>query len=156
MPICPKWITHNSLSLRCHTHGPFAKHLMHMAHKSENTSEVVLWLVELYRISGRRVSLSLTFRLETKRPWYQTPSRKKKAVDFTTVTTNAYWNQLNAEFAEVWANERSELWLVVWHVSQTASWSGLDQWTNESCHGFQTFTLQTTHDMTDFDLLDIF
>ncbi len=33
---------------------------------------------------------------ETKMPWSQTPSRKKKAVVFTTVTTNAYQGQLNA------------------------------------------------------------
>ncbi len=30
------------------------------------------------------VSRSLTFRLETKMPWHQTPSRKKKAILFTT------------------------------------------------------------------------
>ncbi len=85
-----------SLSLRRHAHGPLAKRLMHMA-----SSEVVVGLVRLYRISGRRVSRSLTFRLETKMPWCQTLSRKKKAVVFTTVTTNAYQGQLNAEFSKV-------------------------------------------------------
>ncbi len=34
-------------------------------------------------------------------PWRQTPSRKKKAVVFTNVTTNAYQDQLNAGFSEV-------------------------------------------------------
>ncbi len=63
--------------------------------------EVVVGLVELYRISGRRVSRSLTFHLETKMPWCQTPSRKKKAVVFTTVTTNAYQDQINAGFSKV-------------------------------------------------------
>ncbi len=47
------------------------------------------------------MSRSLTFRLETKRPWRQTPSRKKKAVVFTTVTTSACQNQLHAEFSKV-------------------------------------------------------
>ncbi len=47
------------------------------------------------------VSRSLTFRLETKMPWHQTPSRKKKAVVFTTVTTNAYQNQLNTGVSKV-------------------------------------------------------
>ncbi len=47
------------------------------------------------------VSRSLTFRLETKIPWRQTPSRKKKAVVFTTVTTNAYQDQINAGLSKV-------------------------------------------------------
>ncbi len=40
---------------------------------------------------------------ETKMPWRQTPSRKKKAVVFTTVTTNSLTNQgqLNAGFSKV-------------------------------------------------------
>ncbi len=47
------------------------------------------------------VSRSLTFCLETKKPWRQTPSKKKKAVVFTNVTANAYQSQLNAEFSKV-------------------------------------------------------
>ncbi len=47
------------------------------------------------------MSRSLTFRLETKMPWRQTLSRKKKAVVFTNVTTSAYQDQLNAEFSKV-------------------------------------------------------
>ncbi len=47
------------------------------------------------------MSRSLKFRLETKMPWHQTPSRKKKAVVFTTVTTNAYQDQINAGFSKV-------------------------------------------------------
>ncbi len=43
----------------------------------------------------------LTFHLETKMLWRQTPSRKKKAVVFTNVTTNAYQGQLNAGFSKV-------------------------------------------------------
>ncbi len=40
------------------------------------------------------MSRSLTFRLETKMPRRQTPSSKKKAVVFTTVTMSAYQYQL--------------------------------------------------------------
>ncbi len=97
------------------------------------------------------VSRSLTFCLETKMPWCQTPSRKKKSIGFTNVTTNAYQDQLNAGFSKVceifkvfkirprvshtglllWRHfhaprrdaERNKLWLVVWHVGQTTSWS---------------------------------
>ncbi len=47
------------------------------------------------------MSRSLTFRLETKMPWCQTPSRKKKSVVFTTVTTDAYHDQLNAGISKV-------------------------------------------------------
>ncbi len=47
------------------------------------------------------VSRSLTFRLETKMPWCQTPLRKKKAVMFTNMTANAYQSQLNAGFSKV-------------------------------------------------------
>ncbi len=46
------------------------------------------------------MSHSLTLRLETKMPWCQTPSRKKKAVVFTTVMTNAYQDQINARFSK--------------------------------------------------------
>ncbi len=46
------------------------------------------------------MSRSLTFHLETKMPWRQTPSRKKKAVVFTTVTRNAYHDQINAGFSK--------------------------------------------------------
>ncbi len=42
------------------------------------------------------VSQSFTFRLETKMLWRQTPSRKKKAVEFATAITNAYQDQINA------------------------------------------------------------
>ncbi len=44
---------------------------------------------------------SLTFRLETKMLWRQTPSRKGKALAFTTVTMSAYQDQLNAGFSKV-------------------------------------------------------
>ncbi len=47
------------------------------------------------------MSCSLPFHLETKMLWRQTPSRKKKAVVFTTVMTNAYQDQINAGFSKV-------------------------------------------------------
>ncbi len=46
------------------------------------------------------MSRSLKFRLETKMPWRQTPSRKKDVV-FTNVMTNAYQDQLHAGFSKV-------------------------------------------------------
>ncbi len=170
-----------SLNLRRHAHRTLAKHLMHMAHLSGNTSGVSKLSSDLLNYTGYRpkkkkkkkkkriiqdiretcVSRSLTFRLETKMPWRQTPSLKKKAVVFTTVMTSAYQDQPNAGFSKVceifkslqrrifkirsrflhtglllWRHfhapkrdtERNELWLVVWHVAQTASWAGLGQW----------------------------
>ncbi len=120
------------------------------------------WIIQDFRKTC--VSRSLTFRLETKMPQRQTPSRKKKAVVFI-ATMSAYQDQLNAGFSKVceifkvrsieslkyvrefhtlsyythglvlWWHfhaqerdaERNELWLVVWHVGQTASWAGLGQ-----------------------------
>ncbi len=57
------------------------------------------WIIQDFRETC--VSRSLTFRLETKMPWRQTLSWKKKAVVFTTVTTSAYQDQLNAGFSKV-------------------------------------------------------
>ncbi len=98
------------------------------------------WIIQDFRETC--VSRSLTFCLETKMPWSQTLSRKKKAVVFTTVTPSAYQGQLNAGVSEVSSSlkyirefhtpvcnygdistnpkrdaERIELWLVAWHVS---------------------------------------
>ncbi len=47
------------------------------------------------------MSRLFSVRRETKMPWRQSPSRKKKAVVFTDVTTNAYQGQLNAGFSKV-------------------------------------------------------
>ncbi len=57
------------------------------------------WIIQDFRETC--VSRSLKFRLETKMPWCQTPSQKKKAVMFTNVTTSAYQDQLNAGFSKV-------------------------------------------------------
>ncbi len=86
-------------------------------------------------------------------PWRQTPSRKKKAIVFTNETTSTCQYQLHAGFSKVceifkirprvshiglllWRHfhapkrdaEGNDLWLVVWHVGQTASWAGFGQW----------------------------
>ncbi len=92
------------LSLRRHAHRPLAERLMHMTHKSGNTSRVwshhrIGWIIQDFRETC--VSRSLPFRLETKMPWRQTPSRKKKAVVFTTVMMSAYQGQINAGFSKV-------------------------------------------------------
>ncbi len=47
------------------------------------------------------MSRSLTFHLETKMLWHQTPSQKKKAIGFTNVIAKAYYDQLNAGFSKV-------------------------------------------------------
>ncbi len=57
------------------------------------------WIIQDFRETC--VSRSLTFRLETKMPWCQTPSRKKKAVVFTNVTMSTYQDQLNTGFSKV-------------------------------------------------------
>ncbi len=61
------------------------------------------WIIQEFRkcVCVACVSRSLTSRLETKMPWSQTPSRKKKAVVFTAVTTNAYQDQINAGFSKI-------------------------------------------------------
>ncbi len=131
----------------------------------------ICWIIQDFQETC--VSRSLTFRLETKMPWRQTPSRKKKAVVFTAVTTNAYQDQLNAGFSKV-----CEIFKVhgivslkyVWefytpvcycgdtstHRNVTLNKTNCD-WlfdmsvkrhhgralANESCHGFQTFSRQS-------------
>jgi len=57
------------------------------------------WILQDFRETF--VSRSLTFRLETKMLWRQTPSQKKRAIAFTTVTTSAYQDQLNTGFSKV-------------------------------------------------------
>ncbi len=47
------------------------------------------------------MSRSLTLHLETKMPWRQNPSRKKKAFEFSNVTANAYQCQLNHGFSKI-------------------------------------------------------
>ncbi len=75
---------------------------MHMAHLSGNTCVEcrslcrIGWIIQDFRETC--VLCSLTFRLEIKMPWRQTPSRKKNAVMFTNVMTNAYQDQINAGF----------------------------------------------------------
>ncbi len=145
---------------------------MHMVHLSGNTSVVSKSSSDWLNYTGfpeTCVSRSLMYRLETKMPWCQTPSRKKKAIVFINVTANAYQGQLNVGFSKVceifkvrsiesfkyirefhallfWWHfhapkrdaERNKLWLVVWHVGQTASWAGLGQWMRPSIPDLQS------------------
>ncbi len=57
------------------------------------------WILQDFQ--EKRVWWSLTFYLETKMSWRQTPSCKKKAVVFTTVTMSISQDQLNARFSKV-------------------------------------------------------
>ncbi len=53
------------------------------------------WIIQDFR------ECVVFFNLETKRPWHQTPLRKKKAVVFTNVIANTYQSQLNVGFSKV-------------------------------------------------------
>ncbi len=57
------------------------------------------WIIKDFQ--EKCMSRSLTFCLETKMPWCQTPSSKKRAVMFKTMTMSAYQDQLNAGFSKV-------------------------------------------------------
>ncbi len=59
------------------------------------------WIIQDFRETC--VSRSLTFRVETKMPWRQSPSWKKKCDEkmFINVTRNAYRSRLNAGFQKV-------------------------------------------------------
>ncbi len=78
---------------------------MHMVHLSGYTSVVsksrrrIGWILEDFRETC--VSCSLTFCLETKMPWHQTPSQRRKLSRSTNVTANAYQSRLNAGFSKV-------------------------------------------------------
>ncbi len=86
-----------SLSLRRHAHGPLAKRLETL--QECRSRRRIGWIIQDFQETC--MSRSLTFRLETKMPWRQTPSGKKKAIVFTNVTTSAYHDQLNAGFSKV-------------------------------------------------------
>ncbi len=73
-----------------------------MAHLSGNTSGVSKSSSDWLNYTGfpGDVSLSLTFCLETKMPWCQTPSRKKKADVFTNVVMYVCQGLLNVGFSK--------------------------------------------------------
>ncbi len=94
----------SSLSLRRHAHGPLVNvwciwHTYLETLQECRSRRRIGWIIQDFQETC--VSRSLTFRLETKMPWCQTSSRKKKDVVFTTVTTNAYQDQLHAGFSKV-------------------------------------------------------
>ncbi len=106
-------------------------------------------------------------------PWLQTPSREKKAVVFTNVTTNTYQGQLHAGFSKVCEifNVRGieslkyirEFYTPVCYCGDISTPRNMTlnetncDWlfdmsvkrphgrvlANESCHGFQTFSRQS-------------
>ncbi len=91
-------------------------------------------------------------------PWRQTPSRKKKDVVFTAVTTSAYQDQLNAGFSKVCDifKVRSieslkyvrEFYTSVCYCDDISTPQNVKQphgraLANESYHGFQTFIRQS-------------
>ncbi len=155
---CHFWSISCSLSLIRHAHGPLAKRLMHMAHLAGNTSGVSKSSSDWLNYTWFPEDVCVAF--------FNVPPGNKDAVapnpltieesrHVTTVTTNAYQDQLNAGFAKLCeifkvrsieslkyirefytpvcycgdiSTLRNELWLVVWHVGQTASWVGLGQW----------------------------
>ncbi len=148
-----------------------------MAHLAGNTSGVSKsssdWLNYTGFPGNVCVSRSSTFRLETKMPWHQTPSRKKKAVVFTTVTTSAYQDQLNTGFSKVceifkvcgieslkyvrefytpvcYCGDISTPWNVMlnetncdWLFDMSVKRPHGRALANESYHGFQTFSHQS-------------
>ncbi len=103
--ICPApCLQRCSLSLRRHAHGPLAKRLMHMAHLSGNTSGVSKSTSDWLNYTGFLGDACVAFfnvLPGNKDAVMPNPSRQKKAIVFTTVTTNAYQGQLNAGFSKV-------------------------------------------------------
>ncbi len=104
-------------------------------------------------------------------PWCQTPSRKKKAVVFTTVTTDAYQDQLNAGVSKVCEifKFRHRIFKIRprvlhtgfivdistprnvtlnetkcdWLLDMSVKRHNVRALTNENCHLFQTFSPQS-------------
>ncbi len=123
------------------------------------------WIIQDFQLTC--VTHSLTFPLETKMAWCQTPSRKKKAVMFTTVTTNAYQDQINRFRFKVrgiesfkyvrefytpvcYCGEISMLQNVMlnetncdWMFDMSVKWPHGRALDNESYHRFQTFSRQS-------------
>ncbi len=94
----------SSLGLRRHAHGPLAKHLMHMAHKSGNTSGVSKSSSDWLNYTGFPGDACVAFfnvPPRNKDAVMPNPLMKKKAFVFTTVKTSAYQDQLKAGFSKV-------------------------------------------------------
>ncbi len=119
---------------------------------------LICWIIQDFWET--HVLRSLTFRLKTKMPWYQTPLTNEESHHVYLLGSTkrwifkSMWNKIkncgleSLKYVRVlhtglllWRHfhtpkldaERNELWLVVWHVGQTASWAGLDQWMKNSC-----------------------
>ncbi len=99
-----RYLPEPSLSLRCQTHGPLAKRLMHTVHLSGNTSVVSKSFSDWFNYTGFPGEVCVTFfnvLPGIKDAMVPNPSRKKKAVVFTNVTANTYQDQQNAGFSKV-------------------------------------------------------
>ncbi len=141
---------------------------MHISTKVETLQEFrswrrIGWIIQDFQETC--VSRALTFCLETNLLWRQTPSWKKKAVAFTTVTTNAYQDQINAGFSkacEIFKVRGIESLKYVWEFYTPVCYCGdisiwLFDWlfdmsvkrphgralANKTCHRFQTFSRQS-------------
>ncbi len=91
-----------SLNLRRHAHGTLAKrwciwHTFLETLQECRSRHLTGWIKPDFWETQESRLFSVC--RETKMPWRQTPSQKKKAVVFTNVTTNAYQGQLNAGFS---------------------------------------------------------
>ncbi len=155
-----------SLSLRHHAHGPLAERLMHMEHKSGNTSGVSKSSSDWLNYTGF--------------PFFNVPPGNKDAVTPNPQTPSRrvynYQDQLNAGFSKVCEifkvcgieslkyirefytpvcycgdistlrnvtmNETNCDWLFDMSVKRPHGRA----LANESCHGFQTFRRQATRD----------
>ncbi len=144
-------------SLRHHTHGPLDKRLMHMAHLSGNTSGVSKsssdWFdytrfpgdvcVAFFNITpGNKDAVSSNPLTKEKRhPVYNCDAERlsgstKRWVSEVCGKCKVHWIESLKYIRELYTPvcycgdisvPRNELWLVVWHVSQTGSWVGLGQ-----------------------------
>ncbi len=121
------------------------------------------------------VSCSLTFRLETKIPWWtMMPSRRKKTVVFTNVTANTYQGRMNAGLSKVCemfkvrgieslkyicycgdiSTPQKRGWTknCDWLFVMSVKWPHGRALTNECSHIFQPFSRQSTRDYALSDL----
>ncbi len=145
-----------------------------MAHKSGNTSGVSKSSSDLLNYKGFPGDVCVAFFNVWKQRWRDAkPSRKKKAVVFTTVTTSAYQDQLNAGFSKVCEIIKvrgieslkyvREFYTPVcycgniytsrnvtlnetncdWLFDMSVKWHHGRALAHESCHRFQTFSHQS-------------
>ncbi len=156
-PACNRHHKH-SLSHRRHTHGPGWRSDAYGTQKWRHlrSFEVVVRLVRLYRISWRRVAFynvpprnkySVTPNRKKKAVEFSTVMAsayqgqlnagfskaceifKVRSIESLKYVWELYWSVIVATFPHPKRDaERNKLWLVVWHVGQTASGWAFLQW----------------------------